>query len=201
MDLRNLGNIQLDRSLSLFDPISIEKAQRRDFLRHLVEQLTQPVMPETQDRDYLPTQVIADYLATHRGGPIDGIIYASVQTPQRSATCWVQKELADSEDTPGFNVALFPRASRVKNAEGKQTARASLWEWDDDGPGRHLAPEIVPIPESAHRNPSDYPPFSGPKPRWPVTLEIALASIKVHEVAGVCITTIDRGVAVRKPTA
>lgn len=194
LDLRNLGNVQLDPNLSLFDPRSIEKAQRRDFLRHLAKQLTQPVMPESQDRDYLPTQVVADYLATHRLGPVDGIIYASVQKPNKS---WIHAEESSDEMT-GFNVALFPRASRVRNAEGKQTTRASLWQWNDDGPGKHLAPEIAPIPESTPKNLLDYPPFNGPKSRWPVTLDLILSSIEVHEVTGVEITTIARRVAIFK---
>lgn len=198
LDLRNLGLVQMDRAISLFDPRSIEKAQRRDFLRQLVEQLVQPVMPESQDRDYLPTQVIADYLATHRHGPVDGIVYASVQTPQTDTSSPRDLAAEHVDGIRGFNVALFPRASRVKGTEGRQTNRASLWDWEDDGPGRYLAPEIAPIPGPTPRDLSDCPPFKTHQSRWPITLELVLDSIKVHEVTGVQVTTTNRQVIVRR---
>ncbi|MGO8405374.1 RES family NAD+ phosphorylase [Rhizobium ruizarguesonis] len=36
-------------------------------------------MPDDQEFDYLPTQAVADFLATETVTPLDGIIFPSVQ--------------------------------------------------------------------------------------------------------------------------
>ena len=197
LDFRQLGKLKLDTRLSLFDPRSIERAQRRDFLRQLVGTLVQPVMPESQDRDYLATQVIADYLATHREGPIDGVIYDSVQ---RRVWPWEPGRNGEAA-TVGFNVALFPRASQVKGADGRQTAHAALYKWEDDGPGFYLAPAISAIPEAAkvREEPWTLAPGNASKARRLDALELVLPSIKVHEVKAVEIKTYSREVEVSSP--
>ncbi|XVJ49525.1 RES family NAD+ phosphorylase [Pseudomonas sp. UBT] len=63
---------------SFFDPKYFAKAGRREFLRYLHGEITRPVLPGLE-RDYLTTQVIAEYLATHRDPRIDGVIFKSVQ--------------------------------------------------------------------------------------------------------------------------
>ncbi|MCB2401972.1 RES family NAD+ phosphorylase [Rhizobium ruizarguesonis] len=40
---------------------------------------SRPVMPDDQEFDYLPTQAVADFLATETVTPLDGIIFPSVQ--------------------------------------------------------------------------------------------------------------------------
>jgi hypothetical protein len=184
LDLRNLAQVQLDSTLSLFDPRSIEKAQRRDFLRTLSSQLIQPVMPELQDRDYLITQVIADYLATHKRGQVEGIIYPSVQRPKDCVTA-------------GFNVVLFPKASRVEGANGRPLGQAYLWEDEEDGPGRYLSPQIwefndkttnVAQPLGSHLH------LGEAANHWPATLTLVRSEIEVHEVRGVEVATFSKPV-------
>ncbi len=41
--------------------------------------MARPVMPDDQEFEYLPTQAVADFLATGAVGSLDGIIFPSVQ--------------------------------------------------------------------------------------------------------------------------
>ncbi|GGK47938.1 RES domain-containing protein [Pseudomonas koreensis] len=63
---------------SFFDPKHRAKTGRREFLKFLHNEITVPVLPGAE-RDYLTTQVIAEYLATHCTPRIDGVIFKSVQ--------------------------------------------------------------------------------------------------------------------------
>lgn len=53
---------------SAFDPQYMARKQMASFLRDLSEQMTRPVMPDDETLDYLPTQVIAEYLASLKKG-------------------------------------------------------------------------------------------------------------------------------------
>jgi hypothetical protein len=77
-----------DEPGSLFDAEHRHRLKQLEFLRGLSKRLSKAVMPDDQVLDYLPTQAIADFLATEATRPLDGIIYPSVQigadTPSRS---------------------------------------------------------------------------------------------------------------------
>lgn len=182
LDIRSLGRIRLDAQTSLFDPASIAQAERRDFLRTLSSQLVQPVMPDLQDRDYLITQVIADFLAT-RNEPIDGIIYPSVQRPGVD-------DPAGNGDQAGFNVVLFSRASKVDGADAPSTSIAYLWQ-EEQG-DRWLDPAV-----HERSRPSQLDEFedadaarmrSDAKAISPSALVIVKTDIRIHKVTGVVIT-------------
>ena len=65
---------------SYFDPEYSEKEGRAEFFRHLVSEISRPVMPQDEALEYIPTQAVAEYLA-HKAAPrIDGIIFHSSQT-------------------------------------------------------------------------------------------------------------------------
>ena len=85
------------------------------FLSHLVERIALPVMPAQKSKDYLSTQIIADFLAEAHDPPFDGIVFSSTQS---------KKE--------GANVVLFHRAARVQQIEIKEgatiTAHSSIFE-------------------------------------------------------------------------
>lgn len=180
LDLRRLDQVRLDSTVSLFDPRSVDMARRRDFLRTLTARLIVPVMPERQDHDYLITQVIADYLATHREGPIDGIIYPSTQRPK-------------ALESGDFNVVLFPRSSRIDAAEKDPARRGHLWAYEEDGPDRYLSPTVYPAKSAAPqeagssmRPDKGYPLVSHP---WPVTLALVQDEVQVHQVNSVTVST------------
>ena len=65
---------------SYFDPGYAEREARAAFLRQLVLEISRPVMPQDETLEYLPTQVVAEYLANKSEPPLDGIIFRSSQT-------------------------------------------------------------------------------------------------------------------------
>jgi hypothetical protein len=82
---------------SIFDPALAGRLERAMFLRSLSQRMTQPVMPDDEAFDYLPTQVIADFLATENEPAIDGIVFPSVQAAGNA-----------------LNISLFHKAARVE---------------------------------------------------------------------------------------
>ena len=172
LDLKLLGQVQLPQSASLFDEATVMAAQRRDFLRMLSERMALPVMPENQDRNYLITQVVADYLAMHPNASIDGIIYPSVQINEGNA------------DEHSENIVLFHKAATAINACSESaTAEAELWEYEDDGPGEYFNPKIL-YKEVKPPYPYQQVGFY-PKP----ALQLVSDSIEIHRVLSVRIRT------------
>jgi hypothetical protein len=165
---------------SIFDASYIFRLERAKFLSSLSRRMTRPVMPTDESFDYLPTQAIADYLATDPR--LDGIIYRSAQV--------------QGEHT---NVVLFHDASRVEPAdlpEGtKVTAR--LEDLGEDGPEPDYtvweeapSPPVQP-PERKHLIP-DLDLYEldeilvGKDPRRS-TLRLDLRSIEVHHIDSVSV--------------
>lgn len=172
LDLTLLNQTQLREGTSLFDANTMIAAQRRDFLRTLSEKMTEPVMPDSQDRDYRITQVIADYLAMHRNASIDGIIYPSVQ------------HRSDEHGETGKNVVLFHKAARTVGADsGFETAYAELWEYEENGPGRYFRPTILYRPDKPQVifRQKDFHPEPA--------LQLIRNSLKIHKVKFVDIDT------------
>ncbi|MGX1181590.1 hypothetical protein AB7M31_004658 [Pseudomonas sp. IAP-CY TE4608] len=78
LDFGRFEKADLGPAPSFFDPKHHAKTGRREFLKYLHNEITVPVLPGAE-RDYLITQVIAEYLATHCKPRIDGVIFKSVQ--------------------------------------------------------------------------------------------------------------------------
>ncbi|MFH3182433.1 RES family NAD+ phosphorylase [Klebsiella aerogenes] len=85
---------------SKFDPDFIRRREQAAFLRTLTNRIVKPVLPGEEDFNYIPTQVIAEYLADPDLFDLDGILYPSVQ-------------LSGTKETDSYNVVLFHKASRV----------------------------------------------------------------------------------------
>ncbi|VVT48756.1 hypothetical protein UYSO10_2488 [Kosakonia radicincitans] len=85
---------------SKFDPDYINRRQQAAFLRTLTSRIVEPVMPGEEDFSYIPTQVVAEYLADPDLFDLDGILYPSVQ-------------LSGSGDDNNYNVVLFHKSSRT----------------------------------------------------------------------------------------
>ena len=64
---------------SFFDPECSVRKGRAAFLRHLVREITQPVMPNAEALEYLSTQVVAEYLAHLDDPRFGGMFYPSSQ--------------------------------------------------------------------------------------------------------------------------
>jgi hypothetical protein len=98
--LRLLDCEALDRltiNASPFDPHFVAKRDRAEFLRSFSDQIARPVLPGDEVLGYVPTQVIAEYLAERLVQPIDGIFFKSTQRGSAAG-----------------NVMLFNRAARVE---------------------------------------------------------------------------------------
>lgn len=63
-----------------FDSEFATRSNRAAFLRHLVAEISRPIMPRDEEFEYLPTQAVSEYLASCVEPPLDGIIFHSAQT-------------------------------------------------------------------------------------------------------------------------
>ena len=120
--LLNLKRLQkVFTSGSIFDPEYAIKLGNTHFLKSLVTIMTRPTNPNNSDMEYLPTQLIADYLANANSASLDGILYPSSQTKKA-----------------GMNVVLFRSASKVEPIEIPEGAdiRTRMWEEYEDGAER-----------------------------------------------------------------
>jgi RES domain len=129
---------------SIFDPGYADRLGRMMFLRTLSARMARPVMPDDQETVYLPTQAIADYLATEGKVPLDGILFPSVQV-----------------GGSGDNIVLFHKAARCAELdipEGTEI-EARTYSVDEDGPEPdYSVTEEVP-PEEQGDEEAGEPPF------------------------------------------
>jgi len=108
---------KIDVSGSLFDPKFIEQLEKAEFLKKLIGELIKPVMPNDEPFEYLPTQVIAEFLSEKISPSIDGVIYESSQT------------------SIGKNVVLFNHSCKTEPYELPKGVTISVdlgWATEDD---------------------------------------------------------------------
>ncbi|GEL72331.1 RES domain-containing protein [Myxococcus virescens] len=136
LDLTVLRNIYVMGSD--FDPEFIGKLKHAMFLEHLSHRITMPIMPDDEAIEYLPTQVIADYLASMDAPSIDGIIYPSAQASSGQ-----------------LNIVLFHKSARVQPSElpKEATVRVSLESYSEDGAEPDYTIYVTP-PKSTPSKPS-----------------------------------------------
>lgn len=172
LDLKALNGI--DSSTSVFDRGNSRRLERATFLRHLARLLAQPVLPDRERFEYLPTQAIADYLATRVAGPLDGIIFPSVQA-----------------GAGALNLVLLHKASRVSEIELPQGTEIRVhcgYRDPELGGGDYTVYEAVPGGKEEQQAPE--------RPLWahahyedydyrPQTLQIDLESVRVQYIKSV----------------
>lgn len=185
LDLTALDEVNLPGSI--FDPSFKRRLERVAFLWTLGRRMARPVMPDDEAIDYLPTQAVADFLASMNQPRLDGIIFPSAQTKD------------------GRNVVLFHDAARVhypacvEDAEIEvNTGYMTEDGWEDD---YSVLEEVTATAESTLPKPDE--PFwttlmDEPRtpPRWDedhrdATLEVDRGSLKVHHVTWVDVNTVD----------
>ena len=93
---------------SHFDPKYGFMAAKTSFIRHLVSEISRPVMPTEVDREYLPTQYVASYLAQREGPNLDGIIFPSTQGGGD------QQNIALFNHARGVDTSRLPKGSEMK---------------------------------------------------------------------------------------
>ena len=123
LDLRAL-ELLADEEGSIFDVEHVRRLQRGKFLRRLSRLVSKPVMPDDQPLDYLPTQAIADFLATAANPPLEGMIYPSVQFAGRQHSH--PRRVFGGIAAGGHNVVLFHQAARVQPLDIPKGARISV---------------------------------------------------------------------------
>lgn len=97
INLLNLSQLgKGDTETSRFSPTYEEDLDYAGFLGRLVDKMCAPVVAPDEALDYLPTQIVAEYLATRKDDPCDGVLFPSIQTGRM-----------------GMNIALFARACGV----------------------------------------------------------------------------------------
>ena len=93
---------------SYFDPDYDERVDKATFLRRLKREMCRPVMPQDEAFEYLPTQVVAEYLANKVDPQLDGIIYPSSQTG------WTGRNLVLFNHACGLEPYELPEGVEVK---------------------------------------------------------------------------------------
>lgn len=140
LDLNILSQIYVKGSC--FDPEFNERLGHAAFLKHLVGELTKPVMPDEETFEYLPTQVTAEYLAEKVNPKLDGIMFNSSQSLDQ-----------------GQNIILFQNSCKVepyKLPTGTTVSIQYLWgteEEGEDGDGGFVVYEE--LPDKSQRKPSE----------------------------------------------
>ena len=93
---------------SYFDPEFRTRSDRAAFLRSFVDEISKPVMPRDEKFEYLPTQVVSEYLASCVEPRLDGLVFPSSQTGGhgRNIVLFNHARLVESYDRPE-DVKLF----------------------------------------------------------------------------------------------
>lgn len=178
LDLKALRDLSVEGSV--FDPSYLERKKLALFLDELSWRMAQPVMPSLEDTDYLPTQAVADFLASELR--LDGIIYRSAQT-----------------GTDAANVVLFHHASRVAASTDSPEAEYSVHTYssydDGDEPDYWVSVSAdsdqleIPGPLDLLTMPSPWPEDIWATDIRGDSLSIAPSSIVVHHVNNVSVST------------
>lgn len=185
LDVEALRSVFIEGSI--FNPENIGHLELAQFLGRLSQRMTMPVMPDDEPKEYLITQMIADFVAQVGDPPVDGMLYRSVQ--------------GEGEHQ---NVVFFNQASRVAEWEVPPNTEidARTFEMDEDGGSiDYSVIEWLPAVEEAsppdpewpfgldHMPHADYDDISLEDDGRAVTLRLDPKSIQVHHVTGVAIAT------------
>lgn len=187
LDIEALSSVTVEGSI--FDRAYVHQRTKAKFLHWLSKRISQPVMPDDEPFEYLPTQAIADFLATRHDLRLDGILYPSVQGAPDS-----------------LNVVMFQKASRVEPLEIPKDTEISVSVSDDTDEGPHIAywvSEEVPPAQTSDIPLEVQPPdinfpfmanFADVTDEVPydireVTLRLDTSTLEVHHVRGVTFYT------------
>jgi len=153
LDLRQLEGSAVPPGMSWLQDDFAEQYTYATFMRRLHDLIRRPVLPDAESIDYLPTQIIAEYLASLDEPRIDGLLFTSSQRayPTRS-----EDDEALQTDGEGLNIVLFARAAVVEGHDAAPIRRITdvrPYSVEDDETGWGLNDESV-----------DYEPLPPPVP-------------------------------------
>ena len=152
---------------SYFDPNFLDLFKRAIFLQKLATILSRPILPSAADSEYLPTQVISDYLSNKLESPFDGILFPSTQAASIGGQ--------ESDKMVNTNVVLFNKSSKVKSI-GYQVKAGDL-RYDEIGL-HYFFVDVENSKVNVLREDED---------QRPDTLEVDKESLYVHIVDGMVV--------------
>jgi RES domain-containing protein/HEPN superfamily RES-like protein len=169
LDLEALLSLEVNGSF--FDPRYLSSLQRADFLGFLSQEMAKPVMPDDEQFSYLPTQVIADYLANGRIH-LDGIIYPSVQGKDGLRNIVLFHEAAKVKD-----FVIPPHTELSANATLDPDHDTSYWVFETTDGSKAKKAGKSKMPRTPSRfDEQDY---------RDLTLELNHETVQVHYVRGI----------------
>jgi hypothetical protein len=179
LDLDALDQVYVEGSR--FDSEYPERRARAAFLGRLVSDINRPVMPSDEGFEYLPTQIVAEYLATR--AKLDGILFRSSQT-----------------GGDGKNLVLFNHASVAEpdNAKPGTTYDVFMdYGSEDDHTGIiSVFEKEPPDTTTPAKSASSYLQGRDPEAPWLAahkpTLRLDNRTVRVLEVTGVSYKVIER---------
>ena len=113
-------------NFSHFDPDYTEKRSRARFLEELVGEMSRPVMPHEEAREYIATQIVSEYLA-NRVEQLHGIVFSSAQTGGDGHNIVLfngTRSVKADEPVPGHRVRIPPGPSIPQ--PGTESSKDSL---------------------------------------------------------------------------
>ena len=125
LDLNALSIVYSD--FSHFDPNYIEKRSRERFLKELVGEMSRPVMPHEEAREFIATQIVSEYLANRVEPRLHGIIFNSAQTEKGGRNVVLfngARSVEADEPGPGLRVRI-PRRPGIPQP-GTESSKDSL---------------------------------------------------------------------------
>lgn len=172
---------------SIFDPAFAERVRLAIFLHSLEARMVRPVMPDDEAIEYLPTQAVADFLATTNTPRLDGIIFPSVQVRD------------------GINIVLFNESARVAeealpNGMEVESSANTGYLTEEGRITNYYVKETVQISEASKQDELNQHSFSNflsytlpedfDRDQRQETLRLDRNSLVVHHVASVQVVTI-----------
>lgn len=158
LDLEALSKVYFN--ISHFDPSYATNKALAMFIRNLAIELSRPIIPQDVDREYLPTQFVASYLANRVDPRLDGMIFPSAQSTSNSQ-----------------NLVLFNHARGVDSYEVPEGTESRVYmphaeDKDED--------DSIFISETPPHEPTEEHPAGGKEQRRPIKLEEFIRA-KGHE--------------------
>jgi sulfur carrier protein ThiS len=173
LDLKALSEVSA--SGSLFDDNHRYQMAKANFLQSLSQKMTAPVLPDAEIFEYLPTQVIAEYLASQVKPELDGILYPSAQTKngKNNVVLFHESSLVEQLRISDDNSSFVE--TEIQTADGPEP---EYWVFQRTAPKEEATDATDPFAGEMSQKES---PGDGRIP----ALRINLSSVEVHHIESV----------------
>jgi len=179
LDLEALSEVSA--SGSLFDDNHRYQMAKANFLQSLSQKMTAPVLPDAEIFEYLPTQVIAEYLASQVKPELDGILYPSAQTKngKNNVVLFHDSSLVEQLTTSDDNATFVE--TEIQTADGPEP---EYWVFQRTAPKEEATGVTAPFAAETSQKGSLGDGRIA-------TLRIDLSSVEVHHIESVVYKHLD----------